>query len=359
MRLQRLGLAGRDLAFCIAVASFLKVAVPAAVIHHLDRLDDARRDLLAMPHFCRLPRNTRSHKFTSVEAALHELHYQVHEFQDIFKFSPSQVKVLGTLLLPDGFETPGHGRLGTEEAMLMLLAALRHRYRNKNALGRTLDRDPDNLWRHVNRMVDMLDEKFRSLFDVRMLPIHAHGHLESWKSAVKTLFSQKFPAMQFPQYLDGVCFILDGMRQDLTRSGFFGVEESTYSAYTGQNDLVWGVLLSAQGMIVALIGPFTGRHNDITFITPVLAEKVLQIGGKVLADSIFPKRDWLVPLPTRADQENMGIADNQVAASSALRMPVEWEIGAVQSAFPLPFDGALNKVLQSNVTARMRVSFLL
>jgi len=354
------------LAELAALAEYLGVALPDQLRVLADELEAERLELVTLPVVPRLRRSTRLHLYKTVPQAMSRLRNQRHEFIDRFLFAPEQVTQLAQLLFPNGFRSPGHGGLGSSEATLMLLAVLRSRWHNSLALGQFLDRDPDNTFRHFNNMVLDLDRRYRSLLDIRMLSVHAGvdedgvaRNVPIWQRAIEQLYEAKFPGIQQHEYFDGVCLLMDGLRQDLSRCSFGHIEEITFSGYTGRHDLVWGVLAAPNGMTLALLGPYTGRHNDCVFCTPDLQNAVREIGAKVLGDGIFPVRDWLRPLPSAVEKENNHIADNQVAAASAIRMPIEWINGDAQASFPFTFSARHNKILQSDVACRLRVTFLL
>ena len=364
--LEELTLLGKVLAEVIGRARGSNIPVQPELLQWLASIDAERQQLAYLPKIERMPRNTRVHRFKTVVEAL-GLHLGRRDgFENMFLFSPEQVIRIAALLFPNGFESPKHGRLGSEEAMLMLLAAFRDRHRNFAALAFTLCRDPDNLSRHIKNMIADIDRKYSALLDTACLKIHAEVDINNvarkvpiWRSAMEKLFETKFPGINRHEFFDGICLVMDGLRYDVTRCSFSAIEESTYSGYSRTHDLVWGVLIAPDGLVLALIGPYSGRHNDHVFITQELEKAVTEIQAKVLADGIFAVRDWLRPLPCARDKENYEFAENQVAAYSALRMPIEWTIGNTKASFPFAFVGARNKVLQTDITARLRVSFLL
>jgi len=366
LQLEEVIFLGKILVEVIAHGKSTDTVVPNELLAWLDELEQKRRQLLTMPKLTRLPRNTRVPQYTSVMGALGQMLGRLADFENMFLFSPNQCLTLAPLLFPNGFQSPGHGRLGSEEALLVLLATLRDRNSNFVTLGQTLGRDPDNLSRHVKNMIAHLDQRYGRLFDVSMLKIHADTdangvarNVPIWQGAIERLFHAKFPNIDMHEYFKGVCLIMDGMRYDVARCSFAPIQEVTYSGYTGKHDTVCGVIIAPDGMVLALIGPYPGRHNDHVFCTPELQSAVRAIRAKILADGLFAVRDWLRPLPGVNEMQNYGLAGNQVAAASSMRLPVEWTIGHAKSSFPFAFVGKRNKILQTDVNARLRVSFLL
>jgi len=366
LRLESINEEGTCIAELLAVCQAMGVVLPATLVDRFAELENQRQELIMIPKLTRLPRSTRLHKHTSVAESMAILRNQRHEFIGFFKFPPEQVTQLSQLIFPAGFSSPEHGLLASEEAMLLLLAFYRNTHANISALGHFLDRDRCNLSRHVAGMTQQLAERYGKLFDIRGLRRHARyvdannrGLVPSWVAAIQSLHQAKFQTIAMHDYFNGVCLIMDGLRQDMCRCSFGELESATYSGYTKTHCALWGVLLAPHGVVIALIGPFTGRHNDLVFCTPEVQAQVRAIEGKVLCDGIFHHRDWLVPLPSDADKENMHMVSNQVSSMSAMRMPVEWTIGEAQASFPHAFVSRRNKILQSDIAGKLRVSFLL
>ena len=356
----------REVAELIGACAGYDVEYPVILSAYLEDLENRRNELLLVPKIKRLPRSTRVHKHTSVAESMGIFREQRHAFLNFFKFQPEQVTLLAALLFPEGYSSPEHGRLQSEEATLLLLATYRHRHANLSTLGNFLDRDPYNLSRHVLGMTRQLNSQYGKLFDIRGLRRHTRyvdannrGLVPSWVAAIQGLHAAKFPTIPMHNYFNGVCLIMDGLRQDLCRCTYGDLESNTYSGYTKTHCVVWGVLLAPSGVVVALIGPFSGRNNDLRFCTPELKSQVRAIGGRVLCDGIFQPRDWLVPLPSDHNKENLNIATNQVSSMSAMHMPVEWTIGEAQASFPYAFESKRNKILESEIVGRLRVTFLL
>ena len=324
LRLESINEEGTCIAELLAVCQAMGVVLPATLVDRFAELENQRQELIMIPKLTRLPRSTRLHKHTSVAESMAILRNQRHEFIGFFKFPPEQVTQLSQLIFPAGFSSPEHGLLASEEAMLLLLAFYRNTHANISALGHFLDRDRCNLSRHVAGMTQQLAERYGKLFDIRGLRRHARyvdannrGLVPSWVAAIQSLHQAKFQTIAMHDYFNGVCLIMDGLRQDMCRCSFGELESATYSGYTKTHCALWGVLLAPHGVVIALIGPFTGRHNDLVFCTPEVQAQVRAIEGKVLCDGIFHHRDWLVPLPSDVDKDAHGFESSGIYVGDA------------------------------------------
>jgi hypothetical protein len=334
----------------------------------LESLENQKQQIITMPVLERQRRNHSKHLFKSVDEAMTICDGRLDHFTFAFKFKPEQVRELASKLFPNGFRTLQHGSLLSEEAMLILLCAYRCAHGDSfQALGRFMDRNHVNLGRHIAHMTKYLDDVYCwRLFDPRMLPHHAQyvdpqhpGLVPEWMAAYPRTFASKLPDVAYPPSFQHVMGAYDGHRIDIARCVVGPLEEASYSGYSKSHNILVLPVIVPNGRITTLVGPFTGHNNDLVGCTGQLRNVLIAIGGKLLCDSIFPQRDFLAPLPKEAQQQAQNIASVQVAGMSSLRMPVEWAIGDAQRSFPLVFTPSRQKLLETDIAARLRVTYFL
>jgi hypothetical protein len=306
----------------------------------------------------RLPRHTLKLHFDSVESCLAYLQGDEREFRHYFAFPSALVQQLAQLLFPGGTSVPRKGSLNSELSLLLCLARL-HTKGSWFDMQKLFGMNEFNLNSHFVCALHMFDERFAALVDIERAALRFKPRASAYRESFRLKYIEKSRDQDFPERFHGVATIVDGMRQPISRPSNNACQRASYSGYTKQHCVLWGVVTAPDGLIVCITKPLTGRHRDPDFITDSVNVTLAAMELPALADSIFSLKSGVKPLPRRGQREALGLPKPICKRLSRVRISVEWVIGNLQRLFPLPFEDCKNKVEMGKVQSTMTMAVVL
>ena len=299
---------------------------------------------------------------TDVSSALEEAG-SMGVFKKIFRFSPREVQELAALLLPDGCkcQDKDHRRtMGSQEIMLVVLARFGGYLGTWDQAADFFGSRPDFLSAMFVLAVQDLTMRFedRLTLEVGAKKFKLRG--PEYSAAVSEYMRDSWAGDELHEYYADMRVALDGARQALSRPSDSRLQTSTWSRYTKQNDLDYGVYGTMCGLIMAIVGPVPGRFTDKSFMLADHAT-VLQVNGlPAVCDAIFAhKPGAFLPIVQERwlQKHDMTKRDNQIASS--IRVFIEHTIGGAQARVPFIFNASKNKICVTDVRANFIVGCIL
>jgi hypothetical protein len=140
------------------------------------------------------------------------------------------------------------------------------------------------------------------------------------------------------------CFAsLDGKRFSICRpSGINNQQAAVYNNYYKTHNLGCQGITAPDGMIIQMSGPYAGADNDldmlhrsksILMIRRAIMESNVNLEVDLVADKIYNiAMNGIASLPTNPRNKE---EEEENAAASTIRIPVEWSFGKIVILFPL------------------------
>lgn len=282
-------------------------------------------------------------------------------FRKIFGFTPAEVHHLAGLLLPQGSMKGDHRRqMSSEEITLVLLARFGGYFSGWDDVSDFFGTSPEVLSSGFVRAVQDLVARFGHLFTVQAGARKFKHRGESYSAAVKEYLRDSWAGDELHEYFAGMRVALDGVRQALARASDSRIQTSTWSRYTKQNDLDYGVYGTMCGLVMAIVGPVPGRFSDKSFVLDSDIVFLKANGLPAVCDGIFSHVEGAhLPIVQERWLDKYGVTKRDNRIASSYRVYIEHIIGSLQRLCPLAFDGRKNKILDTDVKANFIVACIL
>lgn len=285
--------------------------------------------------YVRLPRHTLTEGvIRTIDQALEKCgHHQQHEFTNMFKFTPQELKII-CRLLPESFYLPQQrrGKITDEEGIMYLAARLKNANADLRKIANFFARDEAHISAYIHEVSRYLLEEYGHLLDVKQMR-RWNGYLDSWERAISTKIFEKIPEETYIGRFQGCNVVMDGVRLYVSLPQESETASLLVNPYLGNEaTLVFIGIVGANGMVVGLTEGCPGRENDTGAANLVDLYANLRVAGmKAMADSIFPHNDECASIPKRDQWHSFGKED--LKAFSSARVTVEWAFGEITSHF--------------------------
>src|SRR5262249_18408427 len=140
------------------------------------------------------------------------------------------------------------------------------------------------------------------------------------------------------------------------------VQNATHSGYKKRAQLLYGCVVSPDGLILSRSPALTGRHNDNEFVTTEFMTAVVANNITLLGDSGVPSKPphiRQIPRRTGEARAKAGVTSQDCRHASSVRIAIEHVFGHLKATFPLVFDASKNKLGSTNPEHLLTVAMVL